>query len=109
MPLYKEQTTTETIETKTYVRSYKVEIENPLGGLPSIVYQEEKVLRRDDGDFSQGRISDIKETLSDSNQEEVFDLIDPESGEVVGQGTYNQLRVLVYSLYFHLATKRDNS
>jgi hypothetical protein len=38
----------------------------------------------------------------------VFDVIHPDTGEVVGQADYDTLLGLIYSLFFHTAAKEDS-
>jgi hypothetical protein len=111
MSLYDEQTTEETIKTTKYTRANSVNVYNPLHFPPTIEYQEERVCRLNDDpntDKSEGRIGYVSETLTPENAVEAFALKNPVTGEDLGTtGTYTDLQVLIYSLYFHLVTKRD--
>ena len=115
MSLYNEQTTEKTVKVTTYDRSDQVTIYNPLNGIPSIHYKEEevRVSQIDDGPTevaSSGRKQGIlAEELTPDNLTETFDLRNPVTGELLGTtATYQDLQVAVFSLYYHLATKRDS-
>lgn len=109
MSLYNEETSVETITTTTFDRSYKITVQNPHNGTPSIEFEEETIKRTNDGstiqDMSLGRISSLKESFTGSM---TFDLLNPLTGDPLGTtATDADLQVLLYSLYFHLATERD--
>ncbi len=110
MSLYNEQTNTETITTTTFDRSYRVVVENPNNGIPTIRYEEETIKRvTGEDDKSLGAIGSVSESLTTANASESFQLKNPITGDNLGStSTYGDLQVLLYSLYFHLADKRDN-
>lgn len=99
---YKE---TSVVGTK-YTRSNRVKIHNPLGSTSSIVFNEENVVITDDGVISE-RAGSISESLT--NPLETFDIRNPETDEVIGTMTYQEVYVALYSLYRHLADKRDSA
>ena len=108
MALYKEQTETVEITTTTYVRSNVVTVTNSLNKAPFITYVEEKVQIKDGEAKSLGNIGSISEFLTVDNLDEEFALLNPTTGASLGTvGTYQQLQVLLHSLYYHLAAKRD--
>lgn len=49
----------------------------------------------------------IDELFTLENAATPFDLLNPETGEVLGSMTYQDLYVGLHSLYLHLATTRD--
>lgn len=113
MALYKETTTTESISTKTYQRSYKATVYNPLNKTPSIRYDEETVTEvTEDGATeitSDGISQFLEEQLTTDNASTSFNLLNPLDGSSLGTtSTYADVQVLLYSLYFHLATERDS-
>ena len=108
MPLYNEHTSTTTITTTTFDRANKVDIDNPLNGTPSIRFREETVQRRDGNDTVLGPKGFLEESLTEANSTEEYNLIDPATGDILGVTTYHNLFLQLYSLYFHLGTKRDN-
>lgn len=108
MPLYNEQTTTETITTTTFDRAYRITVNYPNKAIPSITFDEEKIERKGGRDTSLGRIGEVSEQFTEDNALTSFNLLDSETGEVTGTATYNDVFQLLYGLYFHLATKRDN-
>lgn len=106
MPKYRAEN--QTLE--TYVRASRVIIENPLPHIanPHIHYTEALVSVDAAGNE---RIMDtvgaVVESFKPENQDTVFDLIHPVTGDVIGQSSYTDLQVLIYSLYFYLANERD--
>lgn len=107
MPLYNEQTTEITKTVTTFDRAYQVSVSYPNNGTPSIRFDEEKIKREGGVDTTMGRIGFLKKDLNPDNKDTVFNLMDTETGEVTGTATYDDLRVMLFSLYFHLATERD--
>jgi hypothetical protein len=106
MPLYNEKTTEETTVTTIFDRAYQVVIEYPNKGIPSIRFEEERIERKNGVDKSLGRLGYVEEKVTQSNITEEFNVIDVE-GNILGTSTYQQVQALLYSLYFHIATKRD--
>ncbi|NRA49254.1 MAG: hypothetical protein HRU12_08975 [Phaeodactylibacter sp.] len=114
MSLYNQKTTETTVSVTTYDRSSFVQIFNPFNGTPSIHFDEEtiRVSQIDGGEVeqaSQGRKQgQLKEKLTVDNLTEEFELRDPLTGNLLGTtAQYQDLQVLVFSLYYHLAEKRD--
>jgi hypothetical protein len=79
----------------------------------TISYQEEEILNVSENEV----IKTIKtvgsnlltETFTPNNANTTFELINPETELPTGNtATYQDLYVLIHSLYFHLAKKRDN-
>ncbi len=104
---------------KTYDRAAKITIYNPLNATPGIEFLEERVERRNENgkdlpEKSLGLISGQLEVgllykdFTAENALTEFPLVNPVTGEELGAtGTYQDLQVLLYSLYFHLAEERD--
>lgn len=88
-----------------YRRAKKVTVDNPLNGVVTIKFFEEDVINIGD----EAVTNDVG-LVSDSliNPAEAYTLYHPQTGAVIGMATYEQLYVMMYSLYFHLASKRDN-
>jgi hypothetical protein len=100
---------TKTME--TFVRANQIIVNNPLpgNGVPSIQFQE-RLVAVDSETGVQKEIESAgfcSEALTAENIGETFELIHPESGTVIGQSSYQELQVLLYSAYFHVAEKRD--
>lgn len=108
MPLYNESRETVTKEIVTFDRAYRVTINYPNKGTPSIKFEEEKIRRVDGQDSSMGRLGSLEEVLTEENIDEEYDLISPVDGSKIGTAKYGDVQALLYSLYFYLATKRDN-
>ena len=90
-----------------HTRAYHVNIENPLGGIPSVQFNEENVLDNN-GVTTKFPSSSQPLQLSMTDPSVTFNLIDPTDGTtVLGTATYQQLYVSIYSLYLSLAAMRD--
>lgn len=94
----------------TWTRARAILITNPIGGVPAISFVEEDVflvgqqlISRDANSIS---FPAIHENFLHPMTE--FPLLHPETGDVIGTSKYLDLQVILYSLYMHLAGKRDN-
>lgn len=101
MANYKEQTASAV----KWQRANQVTVSNPFGQVPNIVFYEEEVVQID-GNVIKRDAGTISESFFDPTK--TFDLIHPETGAVMGTATYQDLYILLSSLYFALATARDN-
>lgn len=101
MANYKEQT----ISGLVWQRSNLVQIHNTLNTIPSIMFYEEEVVALPSGPVTK-HIGHLTEVFSDPLKE--FNLVHPETGDVLGTATYQQIYLMLHSLYMHLAYIRDN-
>ena len=83
-------------------------IRNPLEGTKSISFREELVgllgtetVRRDAGE--------VAESFTPENSTTSFQLLHTDTGAILGTATYQDLYVMLSSLYLALAEKRDAS
>ena len=91
-----------------YVRSSQVIVANPLVGTKAISFMEEQVVNLDGEQIVRQR-GGVQEPFTAENAGEVFQLINPQTGEALGSSaSYQELYIMLHSLYLHLATKRDN-
>jgi hypothetical protein len=104
--LYQEENIEKTIQERRHTRSYSIIVSNPLNGVPNINYYEERVVTQDGVTRSTGFVGILTEVLTPENIDAEFDVLD-QTGAVVGIATYGEVQAVLYSLYFHLATKRD--
>lgn len=104
MPLYNEETEEVRVVTTKFDRAYRVTVNYPNKGIPSIRYDLERIERKNGNDRSLGTIGHFEERLVPDNKNTTFNLIN-EEGEVLGQATYEQVQLFLYSLFFHLAPK----
>lgn len=88
------------------MRSYRVIANNPANGARSIRFDEEWLTELNDGRLINEPAGGIARDFSEPQTE--FDVLNPETGEIVGKSTYLQVYVLLHSLYMHLAVERDN-
>lgn len=97
--LYKQQTT------EMYTRASSIVIDNPLAAIPNITFHEQYATT--DGVAIAGRAGSCWLNLNPGTEPTPFDLVHPETGEAVGSMTYGEFQLALYSLYLHVAAKRD--
>lgn len=99
---YSEKTVT------SYTRAETISIRNLLNNPPMIQFNEEEVIVTPEGTEHPTGFAGVhvNEVLYDTNIGEEFNLID-ENGDVSGTATYGQFQQMLYSLYLHVAAKRD--
>ena len=95
-----------TINGTSWQRSWRVECENPLQGQRKITFHEEQVLNAGDQQIRTPAGS-CSLPFNESSAGTEFDLLNPDTGEVIGTSTYAQAYVLLHSLYMHSAAERD--
>lgn len=95
---------------ESWVRATRIVIENPRKGVPAATFIEEQVVNVGDDEVARP-VGNVSEPFIVSGEEanlmESFDLLHPETGEVVGSATYLDIHVMLHSLYYHVAAKRD--
>jgi hypothetical protein len=104
MANYKEQTSEINIqgEVKSWLRARSVVIN---GKIPQIQFSEEKISIDPLGKESHFPSEVLTQQLLDPAVE--FDILNPETDEVIGISTYGQIYTILYSLYIKLAKERD--
>lgn len=107
MPLYNENRKTVTKEIVTFDRAYRVTFDYPNKKTPSVRFDEETIERTDGNDRSLGVKGFLNKQFTPNNAATEFNLLDNTTGEVTGTATYQDVFNILYSLYFHLATERD--
>ncbi len=96
-----------TISGTSYVRGREVTVINQLGGYKGIMFAEERVSVFGET-IMRENIGAIHQELTPDNAGTPFALLDPETGEPVGgAATFQDVYVLLFSLYYHLAAQRD--
>lgn len=105
--LYKEETVA------VYTRASDIIINNPLpssGLVPHIRFNEELAVKEPDGTLRQmnGYVGMCLLEMTNDNATDPFPLIHPEMGVEIGEATYQDLQVMLYSLYRHATDLRDN-
>lgn len=105
--LYREQ------DAKVYVRVSDIMINHPVEGsglLPNIRFNEQyAVVDAVTGEvIPQGPAGQCGMDFGPENSATPFDLLHPETGEVIGSATYQDLQLMLFSMYFHAANLRDN-
>ena len=95
-----------TVAGAKWVRAWQVNIENKYGQVPKCTFFEETIVEVGDGEPVSKLIpGQIQEMFSDPTTE--FNLIHPVTGDVIGTATYQDIYVVLSSLYLDLAAKRD--
>lgn len=87
-----------------FERAYKIEISNPLGGMPSIRYSEETAVVLPTQTVTT-HTGTMDESFGDGTT--AFPLLNPTDDSVIGQAHYVDLQVILYSLHRFLAARRD--
>lgn len=95
----------------SWVRANEIIIGNPYEGMPQIHFREEEVLLVGDKTMRQPVAGMVFKPLTASFAEPAtqFNLVHPDTDAVIGSSTYQDVQVLLYSLYRHLANIRDTS
>jgi hypothetical protein len=89
-------------------RAHTVNIFNSYGGVPWIRFLEETITLLSDGQVQHVPAGEMQAEFTDPATS--FNLISPlDNTTVIGSATYGDLHVMLHSLYFHLATARDNA
>jgi hypothetical protein len=86
-------------------RSKQVIIKNDYKVVPTIEFTEEMVVEVDGALINKKDVGTVGTSLKDPSMS--FDLLNPENDQIIGKGNYGQAYVLLYSIYRHLADKRD--
>lgn len=92
------------VATESWCRANKVTVENELGQIPVISFSEEEVLVVNGKKLVLGGAL-LQENMGDPSV--TFDLLNPETDEVIGSVSYMDVYVTLYSLYKKLALARD--
>ena len=88
-----------------WTRCYHVECRNPVNGTKQIIFSEEQAANLDGNIISTGQGERLFVPFKDPTAS--FDLIHPETGEVIGTATHQDLYVMLSSAYLSEAKKRD--
>ena len=100
---YKETTVSGT----SYVRAREVTVTNTLGGYKGIMFCEEEVSIFGNK-IMRENIGAIHQEFTAENAGMEFPLLNPETNEPIGAtATFQDVYVLLFSLYYQLAAQRD--
>lgn len=86
-----------------YQRAYRVVIENQYNKTPRCEFYEEMISDYGKGVMTQ-KVGSLKIAFDPAK---TYDLLDPDSGSVIGQFTQGQLYAMLYSIYIKEANERD--
>lgn len=104
MPKYNEST----ITGESWRRSFQLFGINEYGSGPEITFNEEDVVLMESGKLLKSFAGKVGTTFTAENATTQFQLRNPASDEYIDQySTYQDVFVLLHSLYFHLAKERD--
>ena len=91
-----------------WTRSWQVVVENKYNQAPNVCFFEETIVDVGDGTpVSKLVPGQITEYFTDPSK--TFDLVHPVTGAVIGSATYQDIYVMLSSLYLSLANKRDGN
>lgn len=93
------------ISGKKWQRAHTINISNNYNQTPVINFFEEEIVEID-GTTYQKNVGHISETMIEPTTQ--FTLLNPLDGTAIGTATYQDLQVMLYSLYLNLANRRDN-
>jgi hypothetical protein len=103
MPNYNESSVSGT----KYTRSNKIVIRNDLKQTPAIYFSEEDVFVISETEHIAKPAQGVGTPFTPENAETEFALLHPATGTQIGTAKYQDIYVLLHSLYYHLATQRD--
>lgn len=89
-----------------YQRAKAIIIQNRLDGEKKITFIEELV-KIFDNETVKIDVGSVSEKFDETNITEQFNLINPVDGSVISTMTYQDAYVVLFSLYNHIAMKRD--
>lgn len=94
-----------------WLRAARVVVENPRAGTPAVTFVEERALQLGSDVLltpAGNLVEPFIQAGEDANIDEAFQLRNPLNGALLGtSATYAELQVLLFSLYYHVAAKRD--
>ena len=103
MQNYKETNVTGT----SYVRACEVTVSNVLDGYKGIMYVEEEVSVLGEK-IMRENVGALHQEFTAENASTEFPLLNPVTNEPIGAtATFQDVYVLLFSLYYHLAAQRD--
>lgn len=103
MPDYKGSTLT----AARRMRAHTIVARNPPSGVPGMEFHEEFLTELSDGRLLQEPQGVLRKDFSAPLTQ--FNLLNPLDGSVIGTATFQDVYVMLYSLYLHVATERDNA
>lgn len=92
-----------------WTRCYELTIYNPYASnFKSIDFYEEQLTKVRGEVISYKKLGSTSTSIDvTTDLEKTFELLNPETGEVIGTATYAQLYTMLHSLYIKTAIKRD--
>lgn len=87
-------------------RCFRIDAQNPRGGVPCIIFFEEEVFTLGNGEEVRRPVGHMQVAYQDPAK--TFDVLNPMTGDVVGTATHGQVYALMHSLYLACAAERDN-
>ena len=90
----------------TWQRCHRIDIRNPYEEPKFAVFVEEEVTELENGKVVKSPVGQILADFTDPST--IVNLINPETGDSLNSSvTYQDIYVILYSLYIKLATERD--
>ena len=92
------------VQGSKWLRSNAVTIRNEYGLAPTIIFEQEVMATFTDGTIkSLGGTHSISESFTNPTEE--FNLLNSSDGTIIGTSTYQNVYILLASLYAHIANK----
>ena len=92
-----------------WLRAKRIVIDNPLDGLPTARFVEERVVNIAGGGQFRRDAGVLEVPATQESATQVIPLVNPETGEPTGESlTYLEAQVVLHSAYLHFADLRDN-
>jgi hypothetical protein len=91
---------------RTWVRSDTITILNRYGLTPSIRFNKEELTVNPDGTMNHKGLGKLVEVMNDPTV--TFPRLNPLDGSVIGQRTYQDLQIDLYSLFIFLAEREES-
>lgn len=95
---------------ESWIRAVRVVLENPLIGTPAATFVEERAINLGSETLVRPHGNLVEPFIASgdgANLTETFDLLNPDTGAVIGSATYQEVYAMLHSLYYHVAAKRD--
>ena len=104
MPKYNESP----VQGEAWRRAFQLVGSNDYGSAPSIFYNEEDVVLLEGDKIIKNHVGQIGTVFTLDNAQTQFQLRNPDTEEYIeAYATFQDLFVMLHSLYFHLAKERD--
>ena len=92
-----------------YKRAKQIIADNPLNGVPSVTFREQKVFETAGGDVITQECGEFREEMRPDTVTTAFPLLDMLGNETGRTATFADVYRILYSLYVFLGDQRDSN